>query len=76
MGNVFFLLLMLKNFIFVREFLILQNLHTIAVVGATPDVPLVAFTCELYHALNANLRVLRLSSQKIAEHLDATVLEK
>ncbi|VDK77114.1 unnamed protein product [Litomosoides sigmodontis] len=54
----------------------IKNLHTIAVVAATPDVPLTAFTCELYHALNINLRVLRLSSQKIAELLDASVLEK
>lgn len=55
---------------------LLQNLHTIAVVAATPDVPLTAFACELYHALTANLRVLRLSSQKIAQLLDASVLEK
>ncbi|KAK6102324.1 Cyclic nucleotide-binding domain family protein [Brugia pahangi] len=54
----------------------IKNLHTIAVVAATPDVPLTAFTCELYHALTANLRVLRLSSQKIAELLDVSVLEK
>ncbi|CAG9533229.1 unnamed protein product [Cercopithifilaria johnstoni] len=54
----------------------IKNLHTIAVLAATPDVPLTAFTCELYHALTANLRVLRLSSQKIAELLDASVLEK
>ncbi|EFO23887.2 hypothetical protein LOAG_04599 [Loa loa] len=53
----------------------IKNLHTIAVVAATPDVPLTAFTCELYHALTANLRVLRLSSQKIAELLDVSVLE-
>ncbi|KAM3722647.1 Patatin-like phospholipase domain-containing protein [Dirofilaria immitis] len=54
----------------------IKNLHTIAVVAATSDVPLTAFTCELYHALTANLRVLRLSSQKIGELLDASVLEK
>ncbi|KAL4003667.1 Cyclic nucleotide-binding domain family protein [Acanthocheilonema viteae] len=54
----------------------IKNLHTIAVVAATPDVPLTAFTCELYHALTANLLVLRLSSQKIAELLDVSVLEK
>uniref|UniRef100_A0A8R1YTX5 cNMP binding protein n=2 Tax=Pristionchus pacificus TaxID=54126 RepID=A0A8R1YTX5_PRIPA len=54
----------------------IKNLHTIAVVPATPDVPLVAFTCELYHALSANLRVLRLSSTKVAAHLDKGVLEK
>ncbi|EJW70586.1 hypothetical protein WUBG_18507 [Wuchereria bancrofti] len=54
----------------------IKNLHTIAIVAATPDVPLTAFTCELYHALTANLRVLRLSSQKIAELLDVSVLEK
>lgn len=56
--------------------ILLQNLHTIAVVPASPDVPLVPFTCELYHALSANLRVLRLSSQKVAVSLDSSVLEK
>ncbi|GMT19677.1 hypothetical protein PFISCL1PPCAC_10974 [Pristionchus fissidentatus] len=54
----------------------IKNLHTIAVIPATPDVPLIAFTCELYHALSANLRVLRLSSTKVAAHLDRGVLEK
>ncbi len=54
----------------------MQNLHTVAVIAVSKDVPLVAFTCELYHALNANLKVLRLSSSKVAEHLDASVLDK
>ncbi|CAI4230346.1 unnamed protein product [Auanema sp. JU1783] len=54
----------------------IKNLHTIAVVPASADVPLVPFTCELYHALSANLRVLRLSSQKVASCLDNSVLEK
>ncbi|PAV56063.1 hypothetical protein WR25_01100 [Diploscapter pachys] len=54
----------------------IKNLHTIAVVPASGDVPLVSFTCELYHALSANLRVLRLSSQKVATCLDSSVLEK
>ncbi|EYC02786.1 hypothetical protein Y032_0098g3120 [Ancylostoma ceylanicum] len=54
----------------------IKNLHTIAVVPASTDVPLVPFTCELYHALSANLRVLRLSSQKVAAQLDNSVLEK
>uniref|UniRef100_A0A8L8KIN4 Swiss cheese n=1 Tax=Heligmosomoides polygyrus TaxID=6339 RepID=A0A8L8KIN4_HELPZ len=54
----------------------IKNLHTIAVVPASAEVPLVAFTCELYNALSANLKVLRLSSQKVASHLDSTVLEK
>ncbi|KAL6725502.1 hypothetical protein Aduo_007550 [Ancylostoma duodenale] len=54
----------------------IKNLHTIAVVPASTDVPLVPFTCELYHALSANLRVLRLSSQKVAAQLDNNVLEK
>lgn len=54
----------------------IKNLHTIAVVPASPDVPLVPFTCELYHALSSNLRVLRLSSQKVAACLDPSVLEK
>ncbi|TKR68373.1 hypothetical protein L596_024363 [Steinernema carpocapsae] len=54
----------------------IKNLHTIAVVPASSDVPLAPFTCELYHTLNANLKVLRLSSKKVAEHLDEAVLEK
>uniref|UniRef100_A0A0K0CZI5 Patatin-like phospholipase domain containing 6 n=1 Tax=Angiostrongylus cantonensis TaxID=6313 RepID=A0A0K0CZI5_ANGCA len=54
----------------------IKNLHTIAVVPASAAVPLVPFTCELYHALSANLNVLRLSSQKVAAHLDTSVLEK
>ncbi|VDM40983.1 unnamed protein product [Toxocara canis] len=54
----------------------IKNLHTVAVIAASTDVPLVSFTCELYNALNANLRVLRLSSSKVAEHLGPSVLEK
>ncbi|KAK6745617.1 hypothetical protein RB195_011999 [Necator americanus] len=54
----------------------IKNLHTIAVVPASTEVPLVPFTCELYHALSSNLRVLRLSSQKVATQLDSNVLEK
>ncbi|CAJ0941104.1 unnamed protein product, partial [Mesorhabditis belari] len=54
----------------------IKNLHTIAVVPASSDVPLTSFTCELYHTLNVNCRVLRLSSQKVASCLDAGVLEK
>lgn len=54
----------------------IKNLHTIAVIPASAEVPLVPFTCELYHALSANLKVLRLSSQKVAAHLDSSVLEK
>uniref|UniRef100_F1KRB4 NTE family protein n=2 Tax=Ascaris TaxID=6251 RepID=F1KRB4_ASCSU len=54
----------------------IKNLHTVAVIAASANVPLVPFTCELYNALNASLRVLRLSSKKVAEHLDPSVLEK
>uniref|UniRef100_A0A914WFW7 lysophospholipase n=1 Tax=Plectus sambesii TaxID=2011161 RepID=A0A914WFW7_9BILA len=54
----------------------IKNLHTIAVMPASKSVPLVAFTCELYHALNVNLNVLRLSSGKVADHLDPNVLDK
>uniref|UniRef100_A0A0N5AG90 Cyclic nucleotide-binding domain-containing protein n=1 Tax=Syphacia muris TaxID=451379 RepID=A0A0N5AG90_9BILA len=54
----------------------IKNLHTIAVVPASNDVPLAAFVCELYYALSSNLRVLRLSSQKVAERLGHEVLEK
>lgn len=45
-------------------------------MAASSDVPLVSFVCELYHALSANLRVLRLSSHKVAERLGPEVLEK
>ncbi|CAD5217297.1 unnamed protein product [Bursaphelenchus okinawaensis] len=54
----------------------LKNLHTIAVMPASLDVPLTAFTCELYHALNTQTRVLRLSSKQIAQTLGDSVLEK
>ncbi|VDK48930.1 unnamed protein product, partial [Anisakis simplex] len=54
----------------------IKNLHTVAVIAASVDVPVVPFTCELYNALNVNIRVLRLSSKKVAEHLDPSVLEK
>ncbi|KAJ1371192.1 hypothetical protein KIN20_033095 [Parelaphostrongylus tenuis] len=54
----------------------IKNLHTIAVLPASAEVPLVPFTCELYHALSANLKALRLSSQKVAAHLGSSVLDK
>ncbi|CAD5222713.1 unnamed protein product [Bursaphelenchus xylophilus] len=54
----------------------LKNLHTVAVMPASLDVPLTAFTCELYHALSASTRVLRLSSKQIAQTLGESVLEK
>jgi lysophospholipid hydrolase len=53
-----------------------KNLHTIAIMPASLDVPLTAFSCELYHVLNTSTRVLRLSSRKIAETLGECVLEK
>lgn len=53
-----------------------KNLHTVAIMPASLDVPLTAFSCELYHALSASNRVLRLSSRKIAEMLGECVLEK
>lgn len=54
----------------------LKNLHTIAIMPASLDVPLTAFTCELYHYLNPFLRVLRLSSKQISQTLGESVLEK
>lgn len=53
-----------------------KNLHTIAIMPASLDVPLTAFTCELFHVLNSSIRVLRLNSRKIAETLGECVLEK
>jgi hypothetical protein len=54
-----------------------QNLHTIAIFPATMDVPLVAFTCELYNALSAMTRVVRLSSKEVVERLgEEAVLER
>ncbi|KAI6202346.1 hypothetical protein M3Y96_00938500 [Aphelenchoides besseyi] len=53
-----------------------KNLRTIAILPASLDVPLTAFSYELYHVLNASGRVLRLSSKKIAEVLGESVLEK
>lgn len=37
---------------------------------------MIPFTCELYHALNASTKVLRLSSKKVAESLGDSVLVK
>uniref|UniRef100_A0A914EL40 Uncharacterized protein n=1 Tax=Acrobeloides nanus TaxID=290746 RepID=A0A914EL40_9BILA len=55
----------------------IKNLHTIAVIPASPDVPLTAFTCELYHAMrSSNVHVLRLSKKKISETLGESVFEK
>uniref|UniRef100_A0A914HBH3 Neuropathy target esterase sws n=1 Tax=Globodera rostochiensis TaxID=31243 RepID=A0A914HBH3_GLORO len=54
-----------------------RNLHTIAVFPASTDVPLVSFTCELYHALSATTRVLRLSSKSVIERLGVeSVMER
>ncbi|KAL7078132.1 hypothetical protein ACQ4LE_002201 [Meloidogyne hapla] len=46
-----------------------RNLHTIAIFPATFDVPLVAFTCELYHALSVTTKIIRLSSKFVVERL-------
>uniref|UniRef100_A0A0K0F7K1 Neuropathy target esterase sws (inferred by orthology to a D. melanogaster protein) n=1 Tax=Strongyloides venezuelensis TaxID=75913 RepID=A0A0K0F7K1_STRVS len=54
----------------------ISNLHTVAILPASRDVPHTAFTCELYHALNFSKHVLRLSSSKIKEQLGNSVLEK
>jgi lysophospholipid hydrolase len=64
-------------FIFLTFILKYQNLHTIAIFPASLDIPLVAFTCELYHALSATTRVLRLSSQAVVERLgEEAVMER
>jgi len=53
-----------------------KNLHTIAIFAASDNVPLIPFTCELYHVLDATTKVLRLSSHKVASELGESVLEK
>nr|CAD2186898.1 unnamed protein product [Meloidogyne enterolobii] len=55
-----------------------RNLHTIAIFPATFDVPLVAFTCELYHALSVTTKIIRLSSKFVVERLgvEAVMLRK
>uniref|UniRef100_A0A7E4V292 Neuropathy target esterase sws n=1 Tax=Panagrellus redivivus TaxID=6233 RepID=A0A7E4V292_PANRE len=54
----------------------IKNLHTVAILPASSDVPITAFTCELYHALSASFRVLRLSARQVAIHLGENCLEK
>ncbi|KAH7728251.1 cyclic nucleotide-binding domain protein [Aphelenchoides avenae] len=54
----------------------IKNLHTVAIFPTSFDVPLISFTCELYNALNASTRVLRLSSKTVSEHLGKAVLDK
>ena len=54
----------------------MRNLHTIAIMPTSRTVPLVPFTCELYHALQPYMQVLRLSSHVVSRHLDPSVLEK
>uniref|UniRef100_A0AC35TVI7 Swiss cheese n=1 Tax=Rhabditophanes sp. KR3021 TaxID=114890 RepID=A0AC35TVI7_9BILA len=54
----------------------ISNLHTIAILPASADVPIKPFTCELYHALNGNKKVLRLSSATITAQLGKYVLDK
>ncbi|CAB3411076.1 unnamed protein product [Caenorhabditis bovis] len=54
----------------------IQNLRTIAVVPASPDVPLVAFTCELYNALTKHVKALRLSSTIVGKYFEPGAVNK
>ncbi|KAE9551779.1 hypothetical protein FO519_005016 [Halicephalobus sp. NKZ332] len=54
----------------------LKNLHTVAIIAASPTVPIISFTCELYHALSASMKVLRLSARQVARSLGEDCLEK
>uniref|UniRef100_A0A914XUJ3 Uncharacterized protein n=1 Tax=Panagrolaimus superbus TaxID=310955 RepID=A0A914XUJ3_9BILA len=54
----------------------IKNLHTVAILPASFDVPIMSFTCELFHAMSATMRVLRLSAKQVAEHLGETCLDK
>ncbi|CAI2323569.1 unnamed protein product [Caenorhabditis sp. 36 PRJEB53466] len=54
----------------------IQNLRTIAIVPASPQVPLTAFTCELYNHLSKHVKLLRLSSSVVAKYFEADVITK
>uniref|UniRef100_A0AC34Q9K7 Uncharacterized protein n=1 Tax=Panagrolaimus sp. JU765 TaxID=591449 RepID=A0AC34Q9K7_9BILA len=54
----------------------LKNLHTVAIIAASPTVPIISFTCELYHALSPSMKVLRLSARQVGRCLGEDCLEK
>ncbi|CAH1994196.1 unnamed protein product [Acanthoscelides obtectus] len=51
------------------------NFSTIAVVAASDDVPLTAFTYELYHSLSAIGQTLRLTSEVVRKTLGTTIID-
>lgn len=51
------------------------NFSTVAIVAASDDVPLTAFTYELYHCLCAIGPTLRLTSDVIRKTLGATIMD-
>ncbi|XP_066141369.1 neuropathy target esterase sws isoform X4 [Euwallacea fornicatus] len=51
------------------------NFSTVAIVAASDDVPLTAFTYELYHCLTAIGPTLRLTSDVIKKTLGATIMD-
>ncbi|KAJ8985655.1 hypothetical protein NQ317_015151 [Molorchus minor] len=52
-----------------------MNFSTVAIVAASDDVPLTAFTYELYHCLTAISPTLRLTSDVIKKTLGATIMD-
>ncbi|XP_049821683.1 neuropathy target esterase sws isoform X3 [Aethina tumida] len=52
-----------------------MNFSTVAIVAASDDVPLTAFTYELYHCLSAIGSTLRLTSDVIKKTLGATIMD-
>lgn len=54
----------------------IQNLRTLAIVPATVNVPLAAFTCELYNHLSTHVNVLRLSSTVVRNYFEYDVIRK
>lgn len=51
------------------------NFSTVAIVPVSDDVPLMAFTYELYHSLNAIGPTLRLTSELVRKTLGATIMD-
>ncbi|XP_026288620.1 neuropathy target esterase sws isoform X3 [Frankliniella occidentalis] len=51
------------------------NFSTVAIVAVSDDVPLSAFTYELYHSLNAIGPTLRLTSELVRKTLGATIMD-
>ncbi|XP_075226516.1 patatin like phospholipase domain containing sws isoform X3 [Lycorma delicatula] len=53
-----------------------NNFSTVAIIGVTDDVPLTAFTYELYHSVSAIVPSLRLTSEVIRKTLGAAIMEQ